>query len=281
MLQILLSIAFADSEKSCDKTKCPSYPKHYEEMGCEAIKSEGDCCASSFKCPDLTTRDASKCYYKNEVLNATEYLKSSDLDGLCSAACYCQEGFDGGRAEFQCAHIDCPEYFKDSHETGKKCIKQYERNSCCSTETICDDEVNKLLTCEFEGATYHEGQRIYPNNHCYECYCSKNFTNVTAIEDNPSCYKIDCGISLRNTVRIIEGCIPVYYKKDNCCPIGWRCPGEKHMKKPTDNGKSNDGPKCLFGKLEFNIGESLDLVQEECQKCICTTPPMLHCIQSC
>lgn len=33
------------SEK-CDGIKCPSVPKHYEEMGCEAVKNEGDCCAS-------------------------------------------------------------------------------------------------------------------------------------------------------------------------------------------------------------------------------------------
>jgi hypothetical protein len=30
----------------CDKAKCPSVPKHYEEMGCEAVKGEGECCAS-------------------------------------------------------------------------------------------------------------------------------------------------------------------------------------------------------------------------------------------
>lgn len=35
-----------EEEKSCDKAKCPSVPKHYEEMGCEAVKNEGDCCAS-------------------------------------------------------------------------------------------------------------------------------------------------------------------------------------------------------------------------------------------
>lgn len=30
---------------NCDPTKCPSVPKHYEELGCEAVKaSEDDCC---------------------------------------------------------------------------------------------------------------------------------------------------------------------------------------------------------------------------------------------
>lgn len=32
--------------KNCDDVKCPTVPKHYEELGCEAVKDEGDCCAS-------------------------------------------------------------------------------------------------------------------------------------------------------------------------------------------------------------------------------------------
>lgn len=136
-----------------------------------------------------------------------------------------------------------------------------------------------MSTCEFEGETYREGQRIYPDEHCFECYCTKDFNNATAIENNPNCNKIDCGISLRNTGRVIEGCIPVYYQKDNCCPLGWRCPGAKHM---VETARSNDtGPKCTFGKIELKVGESLDLEDEDCQKCTCTTPPMLHCIDTC
>jgi hypothetical protein len=139
-----------------------------------------------------------------------------------------------------------------------------------------------LSTCEFEGETYREGQKIYPDELCYECLCSKDFDNGTAVEQNKNCFKIDCGINLRNTGRIIEGCIPVYYEKDNCCPIGWRCPGEKHQQENPDKVKSNDtNPKCKFGKIEFSVGESLDLENEECQTCKCTTPPMLHCIQTC
>jgi hypothetical protein len=29
---------------NCDPTKCPSVPKHYEELGCEAVKSSADDC---------------------------------------------------------------------------------------------------------------------------------------------------------------------------------------------------------------------------------------------
>jgi hypothetical protein len=45
LLLIALSGAFA-ADKNCDNVKCPSKPKHYEELGCEAVKSEGECCAS-------------------------------------------------------------------------------------------------------------------------------------------------------------------------------------------------------------------------------------------
>lgn len=45
LVLIALSVAFA-ADKNCDNAKCPSVPKHYEEMGCEAVKGKGECCAS-------------------------------------------------------------------------------------------------------------------------------------------------------------------------------------------------------------------------------------------
>lgn len=91
---------------------------------------------NSFKCPDLSTRDATKCYYKDKVLNATDSLESSELGSLCSAACYCQRGRRGSRAEFRCAHIDCPEHLTPS-DPKKKCVKLYDKEHCCSTKTVC------------------------------------------------------------------------------------------------------------------------------------------------
>lgn len=43
VLMQLAAIATADHD-ICDTSKCPQIPKHYEEMGCEAVKSPGDCC---------------------------------------------------------------------------------------------------------------------------------------------------------------------------------------------------------------------------------------------
>lgn len=45
MLQSSNVIGEEVEKVNCDPTKCPSVPKHYEELGCEAVKSsENDCC---------------------------------------------------------------------------------------------------------------------------------------------------------------------------------------------------------------------------------------------
>jgi hypothetical protein len=121
---------------------------------------------------------------------------------------------------------------------------------------------------------------MFPKRHCYKCFCAKNFNNKTSVTENKNCFKIDCGIALTKTTRLSEGCIPVYIKTSECCPIGWRCPGEKHMKigsPSADEAKE----KCRFGNMLLKVGESLDLGGDNCQKCTCTMPPMLHCIQTC
>lgn len=147
---------------------------------------------------------------------------------------------------------------------------------------LIDEEVAKLSTCELEGTTFHEGQKMYPKDLCYSCFCTKEYNSSIPVEKNPSCRKIDCGITLRNTGRLSEGCIPVYYKKETCCPIGWRCPGEKHQL-PNESFKnlSISQATCKFGKMQFNIGDKLPSDDESCQECFCSVPPMLHCIEKC
>lgn len=71
------------------------------------------------------------------MLNTGEYLKSSALGGMCSAACYCRKGRDGKPADLQCAHVDCPEFFGGGHDQNDNCVKQYDRNHCCSIKTVC------------------------------------------------------------------------------------------------------------------------------------------------
>lgn len=98
---------------------------------------------NSYKCPDLLARDGTKCHYKNEALNQSEFLKSSALGGMCSAACYCRKGHGDKPAEFQCAHVDCPEFFT-SHGPEKKCVRQYDNFHCCSIKTVCGKSNTQL-----------------------------------------------------------------------------------------------------------------------------------------
>lgn len=130
--------------------KLPSHASHVRGLISNLFKTF-TLSVNSFKCPDWTTRDINKCYYKSEVLNVTEYLKSSNLGGLCSAACHCQEGVDGTRADFKCAHVDCPEFFNE-HEPEKNCIKQYDLDHCCATKEVCgkySDQAQKLFNEPF------------------------------------------------------------------------------------------------------------------------------------
>lgn len=43
---LLLAICGSFAELDCDDANCPSIPKHYEEMDCEPIKNEGECCVN-------------------------------------------------------------------------------------------------------------------------------------------------------------------------------------------------------------------------------------------
>lgn len=39
-------LADKDKDKGCTDVACPTTPKHYEELGCEAVTSGDDCCPS-------------------------------------------------------------------------------------------------------------------------------------------------------------------------------------------------------------------------------------------
>ncbi|CRK94534.1 CLUMA_CG008037, isoform A [Clunio marinus] len=268
------------ASKSCDKSECPTIPKHYEELGCKPVKQSGDCCVRSFECPDHNNRNSSKCYYQNKVLNPGDTLENFQQTDTCEGKCYCNLNRGGGQSEIICSRLKCVENSPVDQQV-QNCIKQYNEKNCCPIKTVCGDDINKLNTCEFEGRYYLEGDKMYPKNICNKCFCTKNFNNKTAVTANPNCHKIDCGIALTKTMRLSEGCIPVYIKTDDCCPIGWRCPGEKHMKVGTPKGNELKD-KCRFGNMMLKVGESLDLGGDEnCQNCTCTMPPMLHCIQTC
>lgn len=64
---------------------------------------------------------------------------------------------------------------------------------------------------------------MYPEGgSCHNCLCTENFNNLTAVEANPACHKINCGMELRID-EIKSGCVPVYWKTPTCCPIEYKC----------------------------------------------------------
>jgi hypothetical protein len=102
----------------------------------------------SFNCPDLKLRDLKKCYYKNETYNIREQLPERHTTGSCNVGCYCSEGHaDDLPAEFMCASLDCPEEFgyQREEESMKKCVRQYDREHCCATKTVCGKKIFNLF----------------------------------------------------------------------------------------------------------------------------------------
>lgn len=117
---------------------------------------------------------------------------------------------------------------------------QYSLDKCCSVSEVCKaEEVAKLHKCHYRGNDYHLGQRIYPENApCYMCICDTEFDNSTSISANKHCQKVDCGIELRSLERVMEGCVPVYFGDNGCCPIEFRCRKCIHVTRVC--GKFND-----------------------------------------
>lgn len=93
-------------------------------------------------------RNTSKCHFGNETFEPREKLVNDEIQASCTAQCYCREGDEDQSAKFVCAHIDCPEFFgshTESEMPGKKCVRQYKTNGCCSTGSTCG-RLSHLLT---------------------------------------------------------------------------------------------------------------------------------------
>lgn len=275
---ILLCSVFAFCYAATDDEPCPAPPKHYAELGCKPVKDEGHRCPNRYECPALTDRDGQKCHFNGNIYDPGTSLSKIDQELVsCSPGCRCDDR--STPASFTCAFIDCPEFLRQD----ETCVLQYEARGCCSSSRVCGKDVDNLSECYMDGEKYLEGQKMYPEKEsCYSCHCQKGFDNSTIV-GNPNCYEVNCGIELRNTGKVMEGCIPVYFGNDRCCPISWRCPEDKDtviVEGRLDADEVVD-PKmqCTFGKLKMNFGDSISS-DDKCLTCKCTVPPMPHCIQA-
>jgi len=279
--------------EDCKTVKCPPTPKHYEEFGCTPVIDTGKCCPSHFDCSFLKNRDSSKCYYGNQTFKIGDELHNADIEASCTIGCSCR-GSDVRDPEllnvatkFDCTHIDCPEFFGSPKlPAGKKCIRQYAPKGCCSTNTVCGEDLNKLATCQFNDKTYYEGENIDTSRSCYSCVCGKGWEN-TPVEKNKHCHKVNCNMELHYYQKLLNNCVPIYWKSDNCCPIDWRCPDKETTVVPDSSRKNvedkDDNLKCSFGELKMNVGDFLSPANDydQCTICTCNFPPFPHCIKTC
>lgn len=138
----------------------------------------------------------------------------------------------------------------------------------------------KLATCDFEGKSYKEGERMQPQDHlCHRCICKSGFDKTKPVPENDACIKISCDIELYETDSVKDGCIPSYHT-DSCCPYTWRCPTKSDAMIPANQEKPKDAdsPKCKFGNLLLEIGDSLSKDENGCSKCTCKQPPLVECV---
>lgn len=165
----------------------------------------------------------------SKSFNVGDEIKG-DIVPKCRAACRCSK--HGDAANIECANVECPELF------GRRnwdCLSIYENpKQCCRSEEICGSlwfctyrniytynfisihihlshfvcfffsiqdkaKIRAINTCEVEGKTYHLGERIYPDNSCYECHCALDYNNATSYADNSNCVKINCGNEIYQT----------------------------------------------------------------------------------
>ncbi|XP_070496690.1 uncharacterized protein [Chironomus tepperi] len=279
---VILSLCSAVLSDKCDNTKCPVVPKHYEELGCKPIYQQGYCCPLSFDCSSFTGRDISKCYHKGRAYEPMEKVEDSELESSCTVACRCTRYYPDEPAKITCAHIDCPEFFGSYEPRGRNCISQYEQDKCCKSRDVCDDDLKNLTTCNFHGKQYYEGEQMEPEQACYSCWCGRDFEDKPA-HQNRYCKRINCNIDLHYSDRLHDGCVPIYYKTEDCCPIGTRCPDDDTTVIKTKNSKTApDLPQCVFGDLKLSIGDNLSPEHgDQCKVCTCKTPPFVTCVQTC
>jgi hypothetical protein len=234
-------------DPSCSEVDCPwNRYSHYTTMGCKPIYDANSCCPTRFDCPDtnLTTNAPEpKCRYQGKLYSLGEMVEEASTQKDCRASCTCVAGFNG-KPRIICASIECPEQLGGVSPGKESCRRLYKRGSCCVDNYYCPnatriDEAGQKgqvglpppppvepYECQFEGKTYYEGERMYPQkSKCLTCSCQKGFNGTLSEE---FCDKVDCGIEIYYSDQLERGCAPVYFQDsngvDSCCPISWQCP---------------------------------------------------------
>ncbi|CAO1429680.1 unnamed protein product [Diamesa hyperborea] len=265
-LKVLVFVGFvASSSVLSSAVECPRIPTHYEELGCTPIQTSAESCPTSYDCSTFLNRDPTKCYFKNQVINPGSYIQESALKGLCVPGCHCQ--IRDGKASFMCAHYDCFNW----SPAKENCFINNTLDDCCRGQEVCGK--TPLATCNVQGITYKEGDKIYPENTCYKCVCTSDFEDNVPIEQNKNCRKLECGIELHSAAKLKDGCAPVY-GKDRCCPYYWHCPSNTDVVVKANTSRKS-GETCKFGQLTLQVGDQINVDSKK--SCSCIHPPMIEC----
>ncbi|XP_077285263.1 uncharacterized protein LOC143910601 [Arctopsyche grandis] len=283
-IRVLLICAIAlvsvqGMEKPKSNEKCEDPIAHYTELGCRPLYSKRNGrCPERYQCPFMErSTDLKKCYYKSQQYKIGQATGKNVIDHPCAADCVCTEGFEG-RASLTCAQVECPDLFEPPKPEGEQCVKQYRLKDCCSYKEICDPIAIKTLpTCEWEGKTYREGEKFYPEGTCTQCICTKRFNGTMK---SLKCSKINCGVEIYHGNDVNDMCAPVYLESRPCCPIDWKCYGtDTTIVETAVHKATNVNMKCFFGEKELSIGDKVT-IGDNCITCSCSVPPMVTCIRS-
>ncbi|XP_068081639.1 kielin/chordin-like protein [Anabrus simplex] len=268
------------SQEECDLSQCNNrLLKYYQELGCSPVIPEDACCPTAFNCSSLTERDHNKCYYRGKSYDIHQRVDQNEVSNPCIVSCECRQYKN--RATFTCVSAECAELFGPPLRRG--CVRLYEPNQCCSSNTYCEDSggnmSSSLFECHYGGKIYVEGQNIYSDDsHCKSCLCQQGFNGTL---DGPWCRELSCDLELHYGDRLLDGCAPIYYGDEVCCPVDWRCPvGDDSVIPASTSSPPNVPDKCTFGLLSLNVGDQLSPSDNPCVICSCSTPPHVSCRQT-
>ncbi|XP_046682501.1 kielin/chordin-like protein [Homalodisca vitripennis] len=283
-------LALSSSAFTLVNGECPTYEKdYYTDIGCvpEAVDDSG--CPTSYDCNSLTQRSLDKCYYKGRAYEEGHKLDETP-DAPCLVECRCEPTGNSSVA-FSCVGVECPSEFEPPPEPG--CYNVHEHGQCCSVKEICDSNSKEgeaegktpKEMCEYNNKVYQVGEQFYPEeSSCLECICGPGFVGLL---QEPFCRKINCSLELNYAERIMDGCVPVYFGNNDCCPHGWRCPDLSDSVMPSESGSetkevSASEKSCKFGALTMRVGEKLNPVTDGGGEwhCSCRVPPHPICVET-
>ncbi|XP_075211065.1 kielin/chordin-like protein [Lycorma delicatula] len=274
---VLINVQIARS----DECITGSIRKLYEELNCIPEHDETNGCITSYNCSFTNDQRADKCYYQGREFSDGDRLEHNDFRSKCIPTCSCL--VRDGRAEFNCAHYDCAEFFQPPLK--KNCMRTYSHDSCCAVGVYCkkENEEETAATCEYGGKVYTEGATFFPNEEpCKKCICKPGFSGSL---ESPWCEEVFCEIEIHHAESIRDNCAPVYFGDNSCCPINFHCAHassdetqETEVESTTITQKANDNtPTCKFGNSTVEIGRKVR-GPEECTECSCKVPPLIECV---